>query len=405
MERTTNGARAESAHRRRLRRRRLIHVAILLLGLVLLFLGSGSARAHPMPDSTVSVRMREGGWRLHLSVPFDRLAMALISTGRIADPGPGFSDYPVPPRAAISKYVEDGIHVRARDGRAWAVKVVGITPPPSVARFWSIDVDAVPPPGTDPRKAVLVYDVVIRDVIPDVAVVALDQDWHGGLLPGHPRLLGRLTGDDRTVTITGDSGGELAALGQMVELGAFHILQGADHLAFLVTLLLSVTLVARAGQWLPQRNNHTVLTNTLWRVSAFTLGHTISLLVTSLGLLPEAGQGIEVLIALSVAVSAAHAITPIYPRREAWIAVFFGLVHGMAFATAIRELALSTGQTVLATLGFNLGIELVQLGLVALVLPALFWLRGRCAEPWIRRGLGIVALLAALWWVTERMLG
>ena len=363
------------------------------------------ARAHPMPDSMVSVRMHEGRWRLHLSLPFDRLAMALISTGRMPDPGPGFTAYPVPGKAVVRRYVLDELHLASPGGRPWRLSVVSLAPPPFNTRDWTVDVDALPPPGADPRKATLSYGVIIRDVIPDVAVVAVDQDWQGGILPGEPRLLGKLSGDDRTITIDGAKGTGASALGQMVEMGAWHILEGADHIAFLLTLLLTVTLTAHQGHWIAERRNRKILSNTLWRVTAFTAGHTLSLLATSLRWLPAAGQGIEVLIAISVAATALHALTPVFPRREAWVAGGFGLIHGMAFATAIRDLDLSIPQTVMATLGFNIGIELVQLGIVAVVLPLLMWLHTRKYEPLVRRPAAAAALLAAIWWAVSRMLG
>lgn len=358
-----------------------------------------------MPDSMVSVRMHENRWRLHLALPFDRLAMALISTGRMADPGPGFTTYPVPDKATISRYVLDRLRLTGSNGKPWRLSIASIMPPAPNTRDWTVDVDAEPPTGADPRKAMLAYDVIIRDVIPDVAVIAVDQDWEGGVLPGKPRLLGKLSEDTRTITVSGTQGTGLAALAQMVDMGAWHILEGADHIAFLLTLLLTVTLTAHRSNWIVERGKRKIISNTLWRVSAFTVGHTFSLLATSLRWLPAAGQGIEVLIAISVAVTALHALIPIFPRREAWIAGGFGLIHGMAFATAIRDLNLSTSQTVMATLGFNVGIELVQLGIVAVVLPILLWLRGRTFEPWVRRPIAAIALLTAIWWAVSRMLG
>lgn len=380
---------------------------LFLLALVMAFSAAFSApvRAHPMPDSTVSVRMHEGRWRLHIALPFDRLAMALISTGRIPDPGPGFTQYPAPDRKAVASYVLGAMHLASSDGRPWRLSIVSLAPPAPNARNWTIDVDAIAPSGADPRKAVLSYDVIIRDVIPDVAVIAIDQDWEGGVLPGEPRLLGKLSEDDRTITIDGEQATGLAALGQMVGMGVWHILEGVDHIAFLLTLLLTVTLTARQGHWIVERDMRKILSNTLWRVTAFTAGHTLSLLAASLRWLPAAGQGIEVLIAISVAVTALHALAPIVPRREAWVAGAFGLIHGMAFATAIRDLDLSAGQTVAATLSFNLGIELVQLGIVAVVLPLLLWLRTRSVEPMVRRPVAAVALMMAVWWAVSRMFG
>ncbi|WP_395395934.1 HupE/UreJ family protein (plasmid) [Novosphingobium sp. BL-8A] len=378
---------------------------VLIWAILLAAFSSSPASAHAMPDSGVAVRMHEGRWLLRLTLPFDRLAMALISTGRMADPGRGFVTYPVPDRRAVETYVLDNMRLVGGGGHAWKLKVLSVQQPAANARNWIVDVEGRVPAGEDPRSARLGYDVIIRDVIPDAAIVSVDQDWQGGVLPGHPRVLGKLEGDQRSITVGGAGRTSLAALLSMFGLGMEHIAEGADHIAFLVTLLLTAPLFARNGSWIAERNNRRVLANTVWRVTAFTGGHTLSLLATSLGLLPAAGQGVEVLIALSVAVSAAHALLPIYPRREVWIAAGFGLVHGMAFATAIRELDLSTSQTVMATLGFNVGIELAQLCIVAVVMPLLLLLRGRGAELLVRRLVASAALLAALWWAVSRMLG
>lgn len=106
-----------------------------------------------------------------------------------------------------------------------------------------------------------------------------------------------------------------------------------------------------------------------------------------------------------VVLSVAHTIRPLYPHREGWIAGGFGLVHGLAFSTAIRELLLANGQIVLATLGFNLGIELVQLMIVLVLVSLLIVFRERRWMPWLRIALGTAALLAAIWWAVQRIAG
>ncbi|NKJ44526.1 HupE/UreJ family protein [Novosphingobium sp. SG720] len=374
-----------------------------LFAFLVLALSAGVLSAHPMPDSQVSVRIQAHHWRVHLVLPNDRLAMALIATGGVPDPGPGFTAYPALPHPAIAHYVVHNMHLHTPNGADWPLRVVGIAGPAGPRLEWTVDVDATVPLGLDPRTAVLDYDVIIRHVIPDAAIVALDQDWGGGVLPGEPVLLGKLSEDQRSIAIARHDGGSWQALGGMVVLGLWHILEGADHIAFLLTLLLTVGLVAQGQRWAVAPGRRRVLHDVLWRVSAFTAGHTLSLLATSLGLLPQAGRTIEVLIALSVAISAAHALVPLFPRREAWIAGGFGLVHGMAFATAIRDLGLSTGQTVAATLAFNLGIELAQLGIVAIALPTLLLLRPTAAGPWVRHALGAGALVLALVWMAQRI--
>lgn len=358
-----------------------------------------------MPQSLVEIHASEEGWRLRLTLPEDRLAVAFIQAGLVPDPGPGFTRYPRLDPAAVNAYVRSHIGAYAPDGQPWAIEVTAVSPPHSKRNEWHVDVRLRPPPGVPSAPVILDYRVITQEIITHSAVATMVQDWRGGVLPGAPRLLGTLRGEDLKLRIDHEAGGAWRSWFSMVSLGVHHILEGIDHLAFLGTLLLTVTLASVGRRWFPLEATRPVLRNTLWRVTAFTIGHSLSLLATSLDWLPGAGQGIEVLIALSVAISALHAIVPLYPRREAWIAGGFGLVHGMAFATTIREMALSTGQIVVATLGFNIGIELVQLGLVALVLPFLLFIRKKSWEPWVRISLAATAFVAALVWTVARLSG
>jgi hypothetical protein len=95
-------------------------------------------------------------------------------------------------------------------------------------------------------------------------------------------------------------------------------------------------------------------------------------------------RAVEVLIAVSILVSAAHALRPLFPGREAVIAGCFGLVHGMAFASTLAQLGLSRWDRVASILGFNLGIEAMQLMVVAVALPSLILLSRTGLYPWIR---------------------
>jgi hypothetical protein len=111
---------------------------------------------------------------------------------------------------------------------------------------------------------------------------------------------------------------------------------------------------------------------------------------------------VEVLIAVSIFVSALHAVRPLFPRREAYVAGFFGLIHGLAFATTLDLLGLSTPQRLSALLGFNLGIEAMQLAVVAAVLPSLLLLSQTGVYPVLRIGAALFAGAASLGWMAQR---
>ena len=141
-----------------------------------------------------------------------------------------------------------------------------------------------------------------------------------------------------------------------------HIAEGTDHLLFLLVLLLPAPLLLTKGRrWGGFGGVGYSLRRLLLIVTAFTLGHSFTLLLGALGWVRLPSQPVEVLIAVSILVSAGHAVRPLFPGREAWVAAGFGLVHGLAFASTLANLHLEAGPMALSILGFNLGIELMQL--------------------------------------------
>ena len=106
--------------------------------------------------------------------------------------------------------------------------------------------------------------------------------------------------------------------------------------------------------------------------------HIVNIRAAATGVLRLPQQPVEVLIAASILVSAIHAVRPIFPGRESFVAGGFGLVHGLAFATMIAGLGADTWQTARIILGFNVGIELMQLGIVVAVMP---WLLAMARSP------------------------
>ncbi len=367
-----------------------------------LALCGGRAQAHPMPKSLVELRVLESEWQLHLRLPAERLETAFVQAGLVPDPGPGSDARPRLEAAAVRAYVVERIAVTSEGGRVWRVAVDRISPPAGDGDEWRLEVRLKPPPGASMQRVQLDYQVIVREIAMHIVVASMVQDWSGGVLPDAPRLLGAMRAQQTRLDIDrAEEQGWRAWLG-MVLLGARHILAGADHLAFLLTLLLTIPPRAAHGRWRPLTELRPAVRNTLWWISAFTLGHSVALLAASLDWLPPSGKWVEVLIAASVGISAIHALRPFYPSREAWVAAGFGLVHGLAFADTMRALSLSPGRLVSATLAFNLGIELVQLALVLLLVPLLVACRHRAWSTLLRKGIGIAAMGSALAWAVAQ---
>jgi hypothetical protein len=186
-------------------------------------------------------------------------------------------------------------------------------------------------------------------------------------------------------------------------LGVRHIAGGTDHLLFLPALLLPAPLMVIGSRWAGFAGARQSLLRILRIVTAFTIGHSLTLALAALGLVRVPSRPIEVLIAVSILVSATHALRPLFPGREAAVAAFFGLIHGLAFATTLGELGLGRWERVGGILAFNLGIETMQLIVVAAVLPSLVLMSRTRAYPFLRIGGALFAGLASVGWIAERL--
>ncbi|MGH7789024.1 MAG: HupE/UreJ family protein [Candidatus Binatia bacterium] len=174
-----------------------------------------------------------------------------------------------------------------------------------------------------------------------------------------------------------------------LRLGIEHILSGPDHLLFVFGLLLLVS----ASRLLLQT------------ITAFTIGHSITLSAAALGLASVPSRPIEVLIALSVLVLATELARDggqtTALRRFPWaMAVAFGLLHGFGFAGALAEAGLTGAEVPLALVSFNAGIELGQLAFIGMILAggALLtrWLPSAAARS-TRPAVYTMGVLAAFW--------
>ncbi|MGI4941572.1 MAG: HupE/UreJ family protein [Janthinobacterium lividum] len=136
-----------------------------------------------------------------------------------------------------------------------------------------------------------------------------------------------------------------------------HIAEGTDHLLFLLTLLLPAPLCVIGRRWATAGRPGRSILQIAKIVSAFTLGHSVTLLLGALEPVHVLEPPIEVLIAASILVSAVHAMRPLFPGREYVVAAGFGLVHGQSFAVVHSALRLDQWDMTIGIFGFNLGIQ------------------------------------------------
>ena len=190
----------------------------------------------------------------------------------------------------------------------------------------------------------------------------------------------------------GTTAGALAVMGTFIPSGVHHILIGPDHILFLVGLLLLGGSLRRL----------------VMIVTAFTIGHSITLSLAALNIVNPPGWLVEPAIALSIVVIG---VDNLLQRREngrdlrGWVAGAFGLVHGFGFAGVLREFGLPQEALGWSLFSFNVGVELGQLAIVLVVASALALVRRRWpkADKAIVIGGSAVVIAAGAYWFVERV--
>jgi hypothetical protein len=364
--------------------------------LTIIFLLSTPATAHLTPNSEVRLAFGRTYIDADIIIPQGEYAAA---TGN-----PVTNTAESQRRAA--DYLRETVHFRSVSGESWQIspKTIGfetIAGPPDL----HVTARLAPPPGASARRVVIDWQAVIAVLPNHFVLFVATSDFAGGKADDNPRILGALQGNRRTLQVDRGEPQLWAGFKAAVALGIRHIAQGRDHLLFLAALLLPAPLLASAGRWRGRRTPRAALLHLAAITAAFTLGHSLTLVaVAAFGWhLPAAP--VEIAIALTILVAAIHAWRPLFPGREAWVAAGFGLIHGLAFATAIAGFGLDSTEKALAILGFNIGIELVQLAFIAAALPLLLLIaRTPRADLW-RTAAAAVAGLAALGWLAQRITG
>ncbi|NRR31249.1 HupE/UreJ family protein [Oxalobacteraceae bacterium] len=256
---------------------------------------------------------------------------------------------------------------------------------------------------------------------------------HRGLLRIEQRDAGTITAilgpDQPQQRFTLGSPNPLRQFLDYVRHGTWHIWIGADHILFLLSLLLPAVLPAAlpamrrlTSPWprevhaagapppaaatplpiptAPALSLRAAFIDVLKVVTAFTLAHSLTLTLASLSLLSLPSRWVESAIAASVVIAALNNIWPLFPGRRPLAAFVFGLIHGFGFASVLADLGLPQGTLLMSLFGFNLGVELGQLAIVAAFLPCAFLLRrSRVYRGLLTGGSALIALLAGVWLV------
>jgi hydrogenase/urease accessory protein HupE len=172
-------------------------------------------------------------------------------------------------------------------------------------------------------------------------------------------------------------------------LGVQHILEGYDHLLFLLSLIIVASTIRSC----------------LFIITGFTVAHSITLCLTAMDIIPATPSWVEAVIAASICYVAIENLVRKKPGKRLILTLMFGLVHGMGFAGALSEIGLPKTHFIQSLLSFNLGIEFGQVGVVCIVLPLLLAMR---KYAWFPKASAVVSsgiFVVALYWLSERLFG
>jgi hypothetical protein len=351
-------------------------IALIATGLSLLLLSQPIAVAHDIPnDVIVESFLKPSGGRLDLLIRVPLNALRDIS---FPERPPGYLDLarvdPLLPDAA-TLWLSDFIEIYEGDQRLSKPRVIETRISlPSDRSFASYDEEIAHLGGPKlPLDTNIVWNQAMLDVWFEYPI-ASDRSRFS-IHPGLARLGLRVTsvlrflppgGAVRAFEFIGDPGlirldprWYQASL-QFVKLGFQHILDGTDHLLFLLCLVIPFR---RLGALIPI-------------VTSFTVAHSITLIASAYNLAPNAlwfPPLVEALIAASIVYMALENIVGTATVHRRWMITFaFGLVHGFGFSFALRQTMQFAGSHMLASLlSFNVGVELGQLLVLALLIPVL----------------------------------
>ncbi len=371
--------------------------------LLLAFLLLSAARpawGHPMPSSAVVLRFHRTSIEAELTLPIGELAvgwekpMKLDAVLTVRQYGKDLEDY-----------VRAHVRPIAPDGRPWTLIIQEVTPAPDLEPDVRVKLMMIPPPGAPVDRLTFGYDVIFHHLITHTAVISLASDWRNGVMSDQPVLLGTMRDTNAELVIDRSGGSWLRGFAAMFRLGARHITEGTDHLLFLLALILPAPLVAVGTRWGGYAGGKMAFWRIIEVVTAFTLGHSITLMFGALGWVSLPSALVESAIALSILVSGFHALVPLFRGREVLIAGGFGMVHGLAFASTLTGFGFDRWTMVSSVLSFNLGIEAVQVLVILAVMPCLVLLaQSRVYRPFRVIG-ALLTIIAAAGWFGERAIG
>ncbi len=371
------------------------HITIIFIFTIF----SNNIQAHPSLLSSFEIDVYPNKVSIEVKVPVEELEKAVqfkILQENITSH-----------KTVLIKYFLERIHLKGIDGKEWIS---------SIEEEISISDTDVTKEGIDLlvkmnfivsqdeviNTFIIESDLIQREVLNHQIVVYLRKDWESGVFSEEPKIIGTIRFARNSITVDRKDSSLWIGFLSTFKLGMRHIAEGYDHLLFLFMLLLPAPLmkINNSYEYKKQKDTFFYLFKI---VSAFTVGHSLTLALGALQIINPPLPLIEVIIAISVLTSAINVIHPILYKIEFWIAGGFGLIHGLAFSSTVSEFGLHSTQLLLSILGFNLGIELIQFMIILFCLPFMYLMIKSNFYILFKIIIGVIGIILSLLWIYDRI--
>lgn len=355
--------------------------------LLAVLLGASPAFAHAPSTAFVAILPELGGTRVEFKLDLRDAARAVhldqdrdgkVTWGELKRAG-----------AALEAYVEANLKLKSEAG-ACELKAKDLAVDKLASGTYAVVTFASPCDA----PSLLTYD----------GFFAFDAD-HRAIVRAGGAPAGVLTTDRREVPLTFEPRRTVDVVSEFAVQGVFHIWEGFDHMLFLVTLLIPAVFRRSRRETVPFDTFGKAFWQTMKIVTAFTVAHSVTLLLVALGYFSLPTRVVEAAIAFSIIVTALNNIWPLVGDRSWAIAGGFGLLHGCSYASILSGVGLAPNALLTSVLSFNLGVEIGQAALVVVLLPLCYAARNEAAyRRFVLLGGSAAAAGVAAVWMAERVL-
>ncbi len=269
-----------------------------------------------------------------------------------------------------------------------------------------------------PDNIEVTYSVLLDEDPDHINMLAFEYNWKAGLINNESIVALDFSPGNETKILSMTDSSIWNGFVAMVKQGIWHIWIGLDHILFLLALILP-SVVRRKKSMLEVEPGKPKIRYSIWGwepvpkfkpafiyiikvITFFTIAHTITLTLASLEIVSLPSRVVESIIALSIGLAAYHNIIPIFKGKDWVIAFVFGLFHGFGFASVLGDLGIKGEFLTLTLFGFNLGVEIGQVAIIALIFPILYFIRKIKFYPHFLIYLSVLLIIVSLYWFVER---